>query len=316
MKKWPFVLGGCIAAAWAGASCFIFRKVAARSAHNPGDKDESELPPDSLNMRREMEKAVEWLEERGLEEADTVSWDGLRLKGKLLRTREPSDKVILAVHGYRGDWKDLTVFARFYYEQGWNVLFVNDRGHGDSDGNYIGFGWQDKRDVLCWCGFLKKKFGEDVKILLHGWSMGGAIVLMAAAEEDLPEQVKGVISDCAYTSAWEQFTHVARKELPVSPELLMRGVDLAGYAMAGYRLQNCAPAECAGKIRIPTLFVHGTNDDFVPYYMADKLYHACKAPAKKLVCAEGAGHCMSWLEDRENYEDGLKWLMKEALGEG
>ena len=312
MKKWPLFLGGCAAAAWAGASCYAFYKGARRYDHNSVEEETDDKPEDQKRMGEALKRAASWLEDKQLEDVEITSMDGLSLKGHLLRCPEETDRVVLAVHGYTGDWRDLTIFAPFYYDHGWNVLFVNDRGHGESEGNFVGFGSQDRKDVLGWIQFLISRFGPSVQILLHGWSMGGAIVLLAGAEKELPPQVKGIVADCSYTSALEQFESVCRKKASVPPDILLRGADLSAALMAGYRLRDCAPIDSVDQINIPVLFVHGSGDEFVPCYMTDRLYHACKSPEKKILTVKGAGHCMSYLEGKQEFQQALEELMETA----
>ena len=139
------------------------------------------------------------------------SRDGLKLHA-IFFPCENSKKVVICVHGYTSDGlNDYTTLAMFYANNGYNLLIVDDRAHGQSEGKYIGFGCLDRYDVKAWIYTMIEKMGEDCKILLHGDSMGGATVLMTTGFE-LPPQVKAVVSDCAFTSAWEVFSHVLKKQ--------------------------------------------------------------------------------------------------------
>ena len=166
----------------------------------------------------------------------------------------------------------------------------------------IGFGCLDRYDALGWIRWVVDKCGEDVQIFLHGTSMGGATVLMTGGLE-LPEQVKGIISDCGFTSPKEVFTHVLHSmyHLPAFP--MIQIADAVNRKKAGYGLDECNAAREAEKIRIPVLLIHGDADTFVPCSMCQKIYENC-ASAKQLI-VEGAGHAESYYKDRKAYEKAL-----------
>ncbi|PJH64195.1 alpha/beta hydrolase, partial [Salmonella enterica] len=107
------------------------------------------------------------------------------------------------VHGYQSNEQETFTIGRQFYEEGYNVLTISLRAHGGSEGKYIGMGYLDKNDLLAWTHYLVNKYPES-NIFYHGTSMGGATVLMAAGME-LTNNVKAVVSDCAYTSIWEIF---------------------------------------------------------------------------------------------------------------
>jgi len=147
-----------------------------------------------------LSKNVEWLNKQSLEVIQINSFDSLNLYGKLLKTKAYSNKVIILVHGYMSRGEDMAGFAHLFYETyGFNVLMPDLRGHGKSEGNYVGFGWHDRLDIIQWIDDVINRFGEEVEIVLLGISMGGATVCMASGE-NLPKNVKFIISDFAYDS--------------------------------------------------------------------------------------------------------------------
>ena len=142
--------------------------------------------------------------------------------------------------------------------------------------------------------------GEKVQILLHGNSMGGATVLMTSGLE-LPDQVKGIIADCAFTSPKEVFTHVLHSmyHLPAFP--MIQIADVINRKQAGYGLDECNAAREVRKAKVPVLLIHGDADTFVPCRMCEEIYKNCASPKKKLI-VRGSGHCESYYKDREAYE--------------
>lgn len=136
-----------------------------------------------------------------------TSKDGLKLHATWFPNND-AKKVVICCHGYTSQgMNDFTGLSDYYLKNGFAMLLIDERAHGMSEGEHIGFGCLDRYDVLGWNDKIIALCGEEVQILLHGISMGGSTVLMAVGME-LPPQVKGVISDCAFTSPKYVFTHV------------------------------------------------------------------------------------------------------------
>lgn len=232
------------------------------------------------------------------------SVDGLKLHATFFLC-EGSKKVVICFHGYTSEGlRDYTTLAVFYLNQGYNLLIVDERAHGQSEGTYIGFGCLDRHDAKVWIDAMVEKLGEECKILLHGDSMGGATVLMTTGL-NLPTQVKAAVSDCAFTSAKEVFTHVlkTRYHLPAFP--IMQISDQMTKRKAGYGLDECNARREVAKSTIPILFIHGGADNFVPCSMVYELYNACRSE-KKLVIVEGAGHVESCYRNADLYEGAIE----------
>lgn len=233
-----------------------------------------------------------------------MSGDGLKLHATYF-PNEGSKKVVICFHGYTSEgMNDYSTLAIFYKQNGYNLLLVDERAHGQSEGTYIGFGCLDRHDAKLWIDEMIKKHGEDCKILLHGDSMGGSTVLMTTGLELAP-QVKAAVSDCAFSSAWDVFSSVLKNmyHLPAFP--LMQISNRMIYKKAGYKLDECDARVEVAKARIPILFIHGSADSFVPCSMVHELYEACKTE-KKLVIVEGAGHVESCYRDSELYEGAIE----------
>ena len=242
------------------------------------------------------------------------SEDGLKLHATYFPC-EGSKKVAICFHGYTSEGlNDYSTLAIFYLNHGYNLLLVDERAHGQSEGTYIGFGCLDRHDAKLWIDIMIEKMGEDCKILLHGDSMGGATVLMTTGL-DLPPQVKAAVSDCAFTSAWEVFTHVLKNKYHLPPAPIMHIANHMVKKKAGYELDECDARREVAKATIPILFFHGGADDFVPCYMVNELYEACQTE-KKLVIVEGAGHVESCYMDAALYEGAIEEFIFPIVDEG
>lgn len=230
-----------------------------------------------------------------------TSVDGLRLHGVALR-QKASHRWALCVHGYHDDLSSMGVCARHYYEDlGWNVVLPDLRGHGDSEGTYVGYGWDDRLDMVAWIAKIMRRDAQ-AEIVLHGVSMGAATVLLTAGGA-LPDSVKAVVSDCAYTSALAIMRHVYQMDGgkgPIRPALAALRATVKRRNK--FDLKNAAPLRAVGTSKTPTLFIHGVNDDFVPASMMAELYQAARCP-KDFLWVPKAGHAESFNVDPKLYWD-------------
>jgi hypothetical protein len=236
------------------------------------------------------------------EDVYCMSMDGLKLHGTYFPGE--GEKLVICFHGYTSEgMKDNIGYSGYYLPRGYGMLLVDARAHGTSEGTYIGFGCLDRYDALQWIQWAVGKCGTDTEILLHGTSMGAATVLMTSAL-NLPPQVKGIISDCAFTSPKEVFTHVLHSmyHLPAFP--LIQLADFINRRKAGYGMDECNAAREIKKAKVPILFVHGDADTFVPVSMCEKIYQNCPAPKRKLI-VKGAAHAESYYKDTKQYEKEL-----------
>ena len=239
------------------------------------------------------------------------SEDGLNLHATYF-PREGSKKLVICFHGYTSEgMKDYIALSNYYMKRGYAMLLVDERAHGMSEGKYIGFGCLDRLDAVRWIAWAIQKCGEDVKILLHGTSMGGATVLMASGLV-LPEQIKGIVSDCGFTSPKYVFTHVLHSmyHLPAFPVIQI--ADYVNRKKAGYGMDECNAAREVQKATVPILLIHGDADTFVPCNMCDEIYDNCNSPKKKVII-KGATHAESYYKDTATYEKALDEFIKEYM---
>jgi fermentation-respiration switch protein FrsA (DUF1100 family) len=194
---------------------------------------------------------------------------------------------------------------------GFNVLTPDDRGHGDSAGDYISFGWLDRLDYLQWIDRVIEHVGVDSQILLFGVSMGGATVEMLSGEH-LPDQLKAVIADCGYSSVEEELTYLLKKqyhlpEYPVEPM-----VSEINKRAAGFGLESASSVKQLAKNQRPILFIHGEKDTYVPAYMAYENYRATHAP-KQIWIVQGATHAESFWRNPQAYQSRIGEFLKTYM---
>ena len=206
----------------------------------------------------------------------------------------------MIAHGFGDDKSRMGAYAGMFHEMGYNILVPDDRGAGDSQGNYIRFGWPDRLDYLKWIKQVIRKNGSNSQIVMFGVSMGGATTMMVSGEKT-PKQVKAFIEDCGYTSVYDEISYQAKQmyNLPTLP--LVPAVSAITKVRAGYGFKQASALKQVKKNKKPMLFIHGTNDKFVPTRMVYPLYKADNGP-KKLVLFKGAAHAKSYQSNPKKYE--------------
>lgn len=214
------------------------------------------------------------------------SFDNLKLHAYKIKNNK-SNKWAITVHGYTTNAEYMSSIAYKYYTLGYNVIMPNLRGHGQSEGNYIGMGWHDRLDIIKWIEYILAD-DKNAEILLHGISMGAATVMMVSGEE-LPKNVKVIIEDCGYTSAKEQLAYKLKTMFKMPSFPLLNICSIITKLKANYFITEASAINQVKKSKTPILFIHGDKDKFVPFYMLDRLYEACNAPKDKLII-NNAGH--------------------------
>ena len=279
-----------------GASYYFFRQAVVRSRKDVFEKS-PDMDPSAYKI---MGSPENWMQEHGYEDVVINADDGLKLHGYFIKASQSSNRTVILAHGYTSKAFHMHGFAKFYHEDlGFNVLVPDARAHGKSEGKYIGFGWLDRKDYLKWIDKAIELTGEKSSIVLHGISMGGATVLMTSGE-NLPAQVKAVVSDCAYTSAFEELSWQLKRlyHLPAFPFLY--STSLFSKLIAGYFFKEASALEQVKKTRLPILFIHGGSDIFVPHKMVNQLYDTA-AGERELLIIPDAGHGLASEVDYKTY---------------
>ena len=302
LLKGAALLLGAAAAAEAGGTAYFYRRTMKR--YNA--KVERTIKMSGVDWESHfpfMHERSDWMMAQPHEDVWIRSKDGLKLHGTYF-PGNGGTKAVICFHGYTSKGlNDYGSLSYYYLNHGFRMLLIDERAHGDSEGTYIGFGTMDRLDGLEWVRWMIEKTGDDAQILLHGNSMGGATVCMMGGM-DLPRQVKGIVSDCAFTSARDVFTHVLHTmyHLPAFP--MIQIADRVNRKKAGYGLDDCNAAREVRKAKVPFLFIHGDEDIFVPCWMCEEIYKNCASPKTKLI-VKGAGHGESYYKDTKAYEEAL-----------
>lgn len=234
------------------------------------------------------------------EDIYTTSHDGKKLHAKLYMVKDGAP-FALQFHGYRStsvcDFSGGGILAM---RLGMNVIMVDQRAHGESDGTIISFGAKEKYDVVTWANYILENFGRDTKIMLHGVSMGAGTIILASALEELPENVLGVIADCPFSSCRDIVSKTIR-EMRLSDKLFYPFLRFGAMLFGGFDPNEAEPRAAAKNAKIPILLIHGEADDFVPCDMSREI-KAAGGDMVTLHTFPDATHAMSYVLDTARYE--------------
>lgn len=268
------------------------------------------------------ERCLEMLEQQGVltrqqfeacnkEEVSIRSHDGIMLYGWYVEKYPHSRRIALIVHGYTGALPWSAQFMDMFIEQGFNILLVDQRRHGQSEGKYTTFGYKEKYDLQMWVDWLISRKGKDCIIGLHGQSLGGGTVLEYAAIRR--PQIQFIVADCPYSDL-TQLIHYQVKilnQMPAWPTMAL--INRLLQRKAGFRMEQVSPIRIMRTCNLPVLFIHGKEDRFVPTWMSEQLYEAKRATSS-LILIEGAGHGTAYATNRERYWQGVTSFVQATIG--
>ena len=279
------------------SSFFIYLFVFHRKKE--GDPGEVMDDPQYKVYGEETRAMVDKLRARAFEEVHIISFDGLRLFGRWYEGKKDSPVAVLC-HGYNGSaFRDFSGGSDIFLSLGWNVLLIDQRAHGKSEGSTITFGVKEKYDAVDWADYARER-KKGAPVFLVGISMGGATVLMASAMAE-ERGIKGIAADCPYSSPYEIISKVM-VDKGLKPSLLMPLVSLSASLFGHFRLKSESAAEAVEKSSLPILIIHGLDDRFVPDYMSREIYERSKGNVEYETFPE-AGHGLSYMVDRKRYVD-------------
>lgn len=249
------------------------------------------------------------------EQVTIQSRDGLKLAGRFYQGLEGRPLIIL-MHGYRSTAaRDCAGAFRIAHQQGYNILLVDQRAHGSSEGETVSMGILERYDCLRWIAYAVNRFAEK-DIILMGVSMGASTVLMTSGHP-LPSQIKGIIADCGYSDVREIMTKIScRVKLPfhlkMPGELAYQLTKIGAFLFGRFNPEDTSPKTAVQKCELPMLIIHGEKDRLVPVYMAHDNFSGCNENSELFLVPE-ADHIMSYYVDTEGYTKRVTAFIEKCL---
>ena len=268
----------------------FYRSVYGRRKVLPPDDPELKRPTMEPFMGRLKDDYLYLMSKKPTQVSITAA-DGVVLCGD--RYEQNSSKTVLMVHGYNADpYVNLAPQARWFYDNGYDLLVIYQRGHSKSGGKHTGMGLLEKDDVLQWADFISKEHPGQ-KIMIYGISMGGTAVAYCSDVITNPD-VRCAVIDCGFISPYGQMKRESvrfhlpfRLIAPYMQAMVKHGLHVDLRERTDDHLKNA---------KIPILFLHGDADPTVPLEQAQRNYDACGSE-KTLVTVADAAHTTAFLTD-------------------
>ena len=252
----------------------------------------------------EIRELIDKLKARPYEDIYVTSFDKLKLHARLYVNKN-TNKVAILCHGYRGTaYRDFCGGANEAIEMGYNVILIDHRAHGQSEGHSITFGVREVDDVLSWVKYARDRFGQDSPITLIGISMGGATVLMAA---DKITNAK-IIADCPYSSPKIMLKETI-KGLKLSTKIFYPLLNLSSILFAHTNMNKRSAYDSIKNTNNKILIIHGNADTIVPYKISEDLYQQNQDKIQYELF-DNADHGLSYLTDRKRYQEIIRNFLK------
>ncbi|MBQ9314810.1 MAG: alpha/beta hydrolase [Clostridia bacterium] len=244
------------------------------------------------------------IENHEVEDVYIKSNDGLNLHGLLIKHEKPKG-ILIECHGYRSTARrDLYISCFQYYNWGYDVLLNDQRTSEKSDGKYITFGSKESMDIVKWCEYVSNRY-SDLPIILAGISMGASTVLLAADKLKEEHHVKLIIADSGFISAWNEVVYAIKHYFHLPGECFIHMINLWCMMLGRFSLKEKNTIDVLKNTKLPILFIHGENDDFVPVNNSVINYNEYKDKKELLIIPE-ANHGMGYLVDTEKYLNTIK----------
>ena len=239
--------------------------------------------------------------------------DNMKFKASLLKNPNNDPllpTVILFCHGWHGSGEvDISYFGSCLYDLGYDMFVIDHEGHGESDGRCIEFGVHARKNIPLWVNAVNKVYNHKCKIILFGISMGGNEVLLNADQE--MENVKAIIADAGFTSAYEQMKYSIDVKAKLS-WLFMPAITTTALLVDHLNLKKYSTINTLKSSKYPVLFIHGDMDNIVPIEMTYRNYENCSSE-KELYVIKNAGHVLSYLVDKEKYIETVKKFINKYV---
>lgn len=242
------------------------------------------------------EKHIDWLSSSISSDVYINSFDGLKLHGLKIENHITS-KYVIMVHGIWSNLRWLIPYAYEFDKLGYNVLLIDQRASGLSQGNYYTYGYKESIDLIDWTNYLIN-CNSQIQITYFGVSMGAATVMLTT-NKDIPSNVKCIIEDCGYADTKEELAHIIKTKYKINkPNLVLNLFEKKMHDKFGFIYSDVSPKIALNKNNLPLLIIHGDADNFVPYNMSKIIYNN-QLGYKKFYCVKNAKHAQCHLD--KNY---------------
>ena len=256
--------------------------------------------PDDEEYRRMFDIGLAWDAQYGdKKRAVHIRSDGLRLAGEYFDFG--GSKAALIIAGRMESLLYSYYFAEPFRRAGYNVLVIDNRAHGQSEGKITALGYKEYRDVLRWCEFLHDTLHNE-KVFLHGICIGASTALFAAVSDGCPDYLEGLSVEGMYVNFYESFRNHMLVDRPEKPRWPIMPLTMLWIRLiSGADVVHDGPYWRIDRLRKPILFLHSREDQYSAPDKAAQLYEKCTAP-KELVWFDRGQHSRIRINNTDDYD--------------
>lgn len=248
-----------------------------------------------------------------LRDTFVVANDGLKRHAFILQHDSLATGATVMVHGYMDNCVDMMRYYYMHYEVlKRNVIVPELYAHGQSEGDYVRFGWLDRLDCSQIWIPMAHQLWPQLAIVQHGLSMGGATTMMTSGEEFADSlHLTGFIDDCGYSDTYSLFKVKIGDEFNLPSFPIINIADWICGLKYGWRPTTSSALKQLAKCERPVLFIHGEADDYVPTAMVYECYEAKQHGYRELWVTPGAAHAASIHMHWEEYCQRVRTFINE-----
>ena len=235
------------------------------------------------------------------------SFDGYELYVGFIPGNPESKKYMVLSHGYTSSRYGMYKYAMLYRRMGFNCVVYDQRGHGANKPTVTSFGYKEARDLMAVIADTYERYGDDIKLGLHGESMGSGTQIEALKYHP---KIEFIVNGCGYSEILSVLKWKCKRDFHL-PGALAEGASVFCKLMYGFSFKEVRPIDNLKDNKIPICFIHGGADDFVHNWHSQKMYEATQG-YKEIHIFEGAGHAQCIDVDVERYERILREFMEKV----
>ncbi len=264
--------------------------------------------PEDVEYRGMFEDGVAWREKyRDRMTEVSVESDGLKLRGEYFDFG--CDKAVIIIAGRMESCLYCCYFAEPYRLEGYNVLAIDNRAHGLSEGKTASLGYKEYRDLLAWGRMLHDTLGNK-KIVMHGICIGASAALFALTADGCPDYMSGMVAEGMYINFYDSFRqHMLLLKHPNFPFTLETMFWIR--VISGANVVTDGPVKRVSKLKKPILFLHSREDEFSVPKNAEKLFSDCGSDDKEIVWFEHGAHSRIRPVDTQGYDAAVTGFLEK-----
>lgn len=253
-------------------------------------------------------KAVEAFDKEWKREDFSFERNKAVIKGEIIRNPNAENRVAIVCHGHTANRYSALKYADMFYRAGYNIIIYDARSFGVSSGDYCTLGQEEALDLKEVIALARKTIGKDVKIALHGESMGAATSLLVLQYES-PDLV---VADCPFCDSRKLFKEWIAANMTIPSFLILPFIELLAKIRYNYDIAKTSPIKAVEGSDVPICFMHGDSDKLINCEHSQMMYERCRNSLSEIHLFKGADHAQSVIMYPEEYEKILRAFLAKC----